>query len=82
MLFEKIDYLCENYLTVMLVKISGIFKKMNPQPTKGKVFNFFYGIPNQLTKKEIIDIKKIVEKEHKELINFLSDKIKSVDKCV
>lgn len=57
-----------------LIKITSIRKRMKKRadlPNHNRIYNFFMGVPGVLKQKEIKEIKEIVEKDFKAMIEFL-----------
>ncbi len=59
-----------------IINISAMQEKLKDKPAKHRLYHFFMGVPGQLTREQAMEIKKVLNKEHKKMILFL-DKVKT-----
>ena len=59
-----------------IINVSAVGDKMKQRPKGQRLYHFFLGVPSQLTKKEVSEIKKILKKEHQKTIQFI-DSVKT-----
>lgn len=60
----------------MILKLSEITRKMKSRPRGQKIYQFFSGDVGALSKSQIRDIEKILQKDYDKTMNYL-DKAKS-----
>lgn len=60
---------------VPIIKISAVKRQMKDKPSAQRLYTFFYEGDTTLTKAQIKDIKKIVDREYKKLTAYLDEAI-------
>ena len=59
-----------------ILNVKAIGDKMSKKPRGQRLYHFFLGVPGQLTKEEVSEIKKVLVKEHKKTMMDI-DKVKT-----
>lgn len=59
-----------------VINVKAVQKRLKDKPATHRLYHFFMGVPDQLTKDEVAEIKKVLNREHKKLISFI-DKVKT-----
>ena len=59
-----------------IINVSAVRDKMNPKPKMYRMYNFFIGMDEQLSKDDIKSIISIIDVQHKKLVTDLKERMK------
>ncbi len=54
-----------------VINVTAVKKKLTKVPIGQRLHHFFIGVPKQLSKEELSDLKKTLNKEHKKMISYI-----------
>jgi hypothetical protein len=54
-----------------ILNLRAVMERLNKKPVGQRLYHFFWGTTQLLSVDEIKDIKKVAEKEHRQLISYL-----------
>lgn len=58
-----------------ILNVRAIVKKMKVKPKSQRIYHFFWGTTDLLDIEQMKDMKKIIEKEHTQLMSFIDKAI-------